>query len=1195
MDQAALQVLQYIKTDLELFLIDLKYIKEVVSAKLSTPVSPTEFNLTLSELSSVNAPLRRPTIACVCRSSAVNIDAQNLKINVDEQFYDRFFGILLGLQLSSEDRNWVEKALGACSEVAGKVRSVSDDYYEKYDDDRYDDEDSQSKLTFENKNLNAASYVEDSMYSDTTPFVEGATASKVFTASEYDDNCEPTDFADKVTEDKASIMQPHRVTESSVANDSTDGKINIDDLNSCYDDNDFEDQEESARDIDKQIDTSTTNVHNENILKESTVSDDNYDDNDFEHSDHIESSSKKSVHNSASSVGYENDFEDSVQETDAQQEGKSVSLNVDSDQNPTPMVNIDESRDRNDVPISDLEVKQVSGASGGSYYDNDFEGDSTYIVDVNTVDADDKPSQELDHGNPKSPINITPGKNKSIFDGSHRNDDFENSAGIDKNEVEKVGTTMDSEAAENNIDTDSFVNYELNDFEDCDEDQSEQVPTNKSNINQQSDDLEKFDGHDEEEFHFPNLDVIEDSGESHNAAETKDDFAETSPDGKATKYGSLARRDSMLTFLSQFSSPNLVLSDDDEKEQKVDGAVKDKKVNDGAQHSERSSDTRTNQVLDSVLKENTTNHADKVDSDNYSDSDDDGFYEDNDDGFDDPSHFSPEKDTHSVSGPVFSPPKQVLSVIPYPERNESENADVFSDQRPVSATPKSSSNLGQEKQLSGRGSPVNRNGTVVAKENTIAAANDMETYASKPRATAMFMNFADVKKKSTSWKQSLPIRRNIVDERLEDCDDSETPTSESISQPHNQNKSKIDPNGVSEDMNIMETYARTPSSTAKFLNHSNLVGKQALTMKKFRPNSAHTPLSSMPAERYRPLSAKVIGSPALIPGPVNVPEPAMMTRRISPPPQVPICPKSPLLVRTKSINQVKRPTSADNGWSRTSGTMSRAHSAGNTRSSAHQSKYAEKLLAAQKSAANLARKPPIPKSAFEGCIKPEHKGHVFDDKAPPKKPHIPLECFANTVKPDNRGHIFESPPKPHRHPAIPFKDFEPLPQKPLPKVDESRPVKNLRSFHRLIENKVVIVENATKCVHDICKEQTFQSMSEVYHERELKNEREVVCVELLCCLFLIELYCLQLAMISRNSRKVSPNVTIFAETLESQAKFFQERPQPAKRPVTQDHVDKFRKLIDDTKETSFLHGRYLMCQATVRHEKELKALQESLR
>ena len=84
-------------------------------------------------------------------------------------------------------------------------------------------------------------------------------------------------------------------------------------------------------------------------------------------------------------------------------------------------------------------------------------------------------------------------------------------------------------------------------------------------------------------------------------------------------------------------------------------------------------------------------------------------------------------------------------------------------------------------------------------------------------------------------------------------------------------------------------------------------------------------------------------------------------------------------------------------------------------------------------------------------------------------------------------------------------------------------------------------------------------------------------------------------MISKNSRKINPNATTFAETVEKQVKQFHERPHPGKRYLTQDHVDKFRKFVDDTKETSYIQGRVLMCQARIRHEKELAALEESLR
>lgn len=85
-------------------------------------------------------------------------------------------------------------------------------------------------------------------------------------------------------------------------------------------------------------------------------------------------------------------------------------------------------------------------------------------------------------------------------------------------------------------------------------------------------------------------------------------------------------------------------------------------------------------------------------------------------------------------------------------------------------------------------------------------------------------------------------------------------------------------------------------------------------------------------------------------------------------------------------------------------------------------------------------------------------------------------------------------------------------------------------------------------------------------------------------------------MISRNSRNaISSNTKTFAKTIQAEVTKYQQNPQPGKRTFTQDHADRFRKFIRDSKESSFHSGRHCMSQATLRHDKELKALEASLR
>jgi len=1146
MDQAALQVLHYIKEDLDLFLIDLKYIKEVVTSKLSDPVTPTEFNLTLSELSSVNAPLRRPTIACICRASAINIDAQSLRINVDNQFYDRFFSIIQALQLSNEDNSYVTKAYEACVEtpvVKADEKSIAggdDDYFEKYDDDdNYDDDDSQSKGTFENKNLNVASYVEDSMYSDNTPLVEGATASKVFTGSEYEDTkCEQTNYAD------------------TARNENNDKKKDPTASNSYYDDDDFEGNGESVershsseKKVDSTVDLTNVEITKDN-LKESTASDDNYDDNDFEDSgvsplnnSTLKLTETSGLNESAATGGddYDNDFEESANVIHVELPDKNrgiaspfVSAQHDSkaeveNENVVMKQHTSLEDNNNATSSASRDIGEKSLVSNGSYYDNDFEES----VNIEGPTA----TEEVGMKSVK--------KEKSADTGDYDVDDFEDSFVRDKDH---------SNSGSQPTKGDDIATKE---------------PTSIDEINTNKDTLNTSVGGDDE-FEFPNLDVIEDSGDSGDS--DKVDIAglpaDSSPDGKATKYGSLARRDSMLTFLSKFSSSNINLSDDEKVQSKEHD--EDKQQNDDHNDSHYSDQTNgTDEILRIVSPRNLGDDKQKLletkkdleDSHSYG-GDEDDFYEDHDDDFEDPSHFSPEKDPNAKSAAEFSPQKEVPTPIPYPESEEkkpevSEETVALPVRRPQSANPSPSMSLGGEMQVR----PVSAQGT----------SGLVKYDGSNSKSTTQTSTMTGIVSPSAMLNSGEDHDGDDDNDEDEDEDDigAELPATRLTDSTQGTSTMKSNQQAVEQE-NMMEAYARKPRATAMFIDRAQLQGKKALVVQKFRPNSAQPALSpSISEQRVRPQSAQLVRTSSF----ASSSNLTSNSRYVSPPKQTPISPRSPLLVRTESLKQVYRPTSADNGWTRTSGTMTRSQSADNKK---QLSKYAEKFLIAQKKAEAFVKKPPIPLGAFSGCVKPENKGHIFDDYVPPKKASIPLECFANTVKPENPGHVFESPKKPPPHPRIPYNEFEPPPEKKLPVVDESKPVKNLQSFHRLVANKALLVENSTKCVHEMCKEEAFQAMKKVYEEREVTNEKE-------------------LAMISRNSRKINPNATTFAETVENQVKHFQERPQPGKRHLTQDHVDKFRKFVDDTKETSYIQGRVLMCQARLRHDKELTALEESLR
>ena len=1089
MDQAALQVVHHIKTDQDLFLIDFKYIKDVIATKLTHPVAPKEFNFVLSELSSVNATLRRPTIACICRASAVNIDAQNLRVNVDENFYERFFKIFQGLKLSTEDMDLIEKAHDACVrslpvKKMEKETADEEDYYEKYDDDRYDDEDSQSKHTFENKNFNTASYVDDSFYSDATPHIEGGTTSKVFTASEYDnqDHLEQTDYAEHKV-----MSNNHQEKHNEQVNDNKEPTSS----DSYYDDNDFEDSDHATDSAQKTTQASVVSqeVEKVSVMKESTVSDSYYEDNDFEDSTHVDKNNSK----------------DNGKETETDVANAFISAQYDSTKK-----NMNTS-----VEVTDMRESTASGV----YYDNDFE-ESADLEDPKKLVMNEEPSK----GSEKVSV-----MKESTSSNSYYDNDFEDSeppVGRDssineaKNEKETADLSNTFVAAQyetpeenklNAASTLSHVDYDVSDFEESITDKPEKNPTStdtdandddnhshkSANVSckssksgvvevikrgavlldpEQKKDLVQLQTSDDD-FDFPNLETIHDSVDSDgsvvgNLPVTQ---SETSPEGRDTKYGSMARRDSMLTFFNVFAPGVHVESDDEQESNEEDG--KDLK---GQNHSQSSSSTQDSMDIlvttpapvaareSGQVKEKENNE----DKDRYNDSDEDAFYEDHGDDFEESHvHFSPLKEIESES--IFSPEKEAPVPIPYPEEKvlatedrkdqSGESTLPRSFQRPLSANPNTSISLVEgetkkERPFSAQGSP----------------SNAMERYASKPRASAMFQN--------SGPKKTIGIQRHVLAQHHQSpvptqrADSTKKDTKDSITVESQSQPPAIAPSTPASSDSI-EQYASKSRGTAMFVNHA----KKTIQMAKYVNKLASRPASA-------PLS-----------GPINTPDPSMIERRLSPPRQALISDHSQLLIKTISYKQDKRPMSADNTFMRGSGTMVRSASAGTTRPSRHSIKYAERIAAARLAGYTFDKKPPVPVHAFSGCVKPAHKGHVFDAPVVPKKPHIPLDAFANTIKPENPGHELASTAKPPLRPHVPFNEFEPPPEKKLPVVDESKPVKNLMAFYRLIKNKIVIVENTVKCVHDLCKEETFKALGEKYAEREEMNEREV-CILVLVLL-----------------------------------------------------------------------------------------------
>ena len=74
-----------------------------------------------------------------------------------------------------------------------------------------------------------------------------------------------------------------------------------------------------------------------------------------------------------------------------------------------------------------------------------------------------------------------------------------------------------------------------------------------------------------------------------------------------------------------------------------------------------------------------------------------------------------------------------------------------------------------------------------------------------------------------------------------------------------------------------------------------------------------------------------------------------------------------------------------------------------------------------------------------------------------------------------------------------------------------------------------------------------------------------------------------------------PSSTVtFARTLEDNFEKHKDKLSPGKRGLMLDRVEKFKKVIEESKETSLHHGRQLMSQARLRHDKELKELVASL-
>ena len=1104
MDQAALQVLHYIKSDLDLFLIDYKYIKDVISKKLSTPVSPHEFNVTLSELSSVNSPLRRPTIACICRASAINIDSQNLRVNVDEHFSERFFDILESLNLSQHDKEALQKARLACGQSVVKVSEDKNDdmdYYEKYDDDQFDDDDSQSKRTFENKNIQMQSYVEDSMFSDGTPHIDGATASRVLTASEYEGTMENTDFMNKITSIGKNV-QSH----------------------SYYDDDEFEQTEEEKnlnKQFQKRVDDSKSTVPQDISVKQSSKSDSYYD-NDFE--DVLDASKSLTHHNSERSTTqqdtsvkqssisdsyYDNDFEDVVEDNSKNlpvlrsKVKQDTSVNT-SDTSSEKHNGVSENGVDNKSEYGSRKEKiadiNLQGKVGNekiisvSCYDDDFEDmalandevlpnievqQSVTVKTTNVPETVDSYENDFEESNSEMPSqeskavtldeeNIDEnriGVQESIQSHTSYGDDFE---GSDHN----LGILSKDGTRESHISNDvhnlasstlSNVNYE-NDFEessaalspgkaivqgskyDLTGNDNQHIVTEGSKKSSTIDGVEDIQGNarkSDDEFDFPNLDTIEDSTASSNSVlgPLAASNSQHESDEQMTKYGSSARRDSMLTFLRNFSG-GVTIESDDEKEKICHD---DGSSGDDVERSLQSSGTH-----DTSKTSHVTPKAKPTTRDDVKD-----FLEEKANCWDDSSEMLKKEEMAKISGVDESddvaPSYEKSTPIPYEYSKHEVNCSPRnkSPRRPQSAHPTQSTpmtDMAKSRPFSAQHSPTKKSEEIKSVTYDSTLSND-----------------------SNSISKEFPTTDAVVTSD-EDCVE--------VKKMENQR-------GMLERSTShasMEKYASNPRATALFINRDK---NSPLGM--FRPKSAQmliirqfsSPLAERPASANATL--KRISS-----------KPLLNSSKQSPPRQALISNVSRLLVGTESLAQERRPVSANNNaFCRTSGSVPRSLSADRHK---YKSKLAEKYEAMQKAAEIYEKKAPIPTDAFVGCVKPKNKGHVFAEQVVSRKPHVPLEAFADTVKPKNPGHNFDPPTKPPPRARVPYEEFQSVPEKKLHVIDDSKPVRDLKAFYKLIKNKITIIENTVKCVHDLCKEEVYNAMKDVQAERVKLNEREVFLV-----------------------------------------------------------------------------------------------------